>query len=157
MAVPIKKIPDTPESIDEIRSRIERARVDHAKAVLAGYELLQVAQDKGILDILRGSLGASDAIITKLALASNSAEGINIVRNLVSMGRLLASVDPDLLHSLADQLSAKRPKETPAPPPKLWTAIKIFASRDSRRALAGTAAFVQAFGRALAVSKQKKR
>jgi uncharacterized protein YjgD (DUF1641 family) len=153
MAVPIPIIPDTPESKNEIAVRLENARISHAKAILSAYELLEQLQNSRILDLLRGALDAGDTLVTKMATATASPDSINAVRNLISMGRILSSIDPDVLHSLADELTKQPPKQKPAPPPSLWTAVKIFMSADSRRALVGGAAFLQAFGRALAKTK----
>jgi uncharacterized protein YjgD (DUF1641 family) len=153
MAVPIPISPDTPESKNEIQARLEKARISHAKAILSAYELLQELHDAGVIDILRGALGARDTLVTKLATATSSTESINAMRNLVSMIRILGTIDPDVLHSLADELSSLSPKATVAQPPSLWNAIRMLASADSRRAMVGTAAFLQAFGRALAKGK----
>lgn len=156
MAVPIAFKPDTPESEREIQTRLDEAAIQHAAAVLSAYKVLEELHQSGALDILRASLGAGNTIVTKLATAANSKESIAAVRNLVSMSRILGSIDPDVLHSLADELSSRTPKETVAPPPSFWSAVRIFASQDSRRALAGSAAFLQAFGRALAKGKTKR-
>ena len=156
MAIPITTIPSTRESESEIENHLETARVTHAKAIIASYELLQQLHDAHVLDILCAALGAGDTLITKLAVASNSPESINAIRNLISMGRILGSVDPDVLHSLADELTSRKPKETVAPPARIWTAVRMFASADSRRALVGSAAFLQAFGRALLKGKTKR-
>jgi uncharacterized protein YjgD (DUF1641 family) len=156
MAIPIRTIPNTTESSAEIEARLDLARVQHAKAILSAYELLQDLQDARVLDLLRGVLGAGDAIVTKLAVATSSEESINAVRNLISLGRILSSIDPDVLHNLADELTSKKPKETVTPKPSLWRAIRLFSSADSRRALVGSAAFLQAFGRALAAGKTKR-
>ena len=109
MAIPITKIPATPESPQEISQHLETARISHAKAILASYELLQQLHDARVIDLLRGALDAGPALVTKLAVASGSEESINVVRNLISMARILGSVDPDVLHSLADELSARTP------------------------------------------------
>jgi uncharacterized protein YjgD (DUF1641 family) len=156
VAVPITNIPETPDSGNEIQARLESARISHAAAILDAYELLQQLHDARVISLLRGALDAGDSLVTKLAVASAAPESINAVRNLVSLGRILGSVDPDVLHSLADQLTAQKPKESVAPPPRLWTALRMFASADSRRALVGTAAFLQAFGRALRTGKTKR-
>ena len=156
MAIPIKTSPKTFESKAEVERRLNEARVVHAAAILSAYEVLQELHDDHVLDFVRGALGAGDTIVTKLAVATSSEESVRAVRNLVSLGRILGSVDPDVLHSLADELTRKKPKETVAPKPSLWRAITSFASSDSRRALVGTAAFLQAFGRALAKGKERR-
>ena len=143
MAKPIAVIPSTFESTREIAARLEEARVSHAAAIQASYELLQQLQDSRVLDLLRGALSAGDALVTKLAVASNTPESINAVRNLVSLARILGSVDPDVLHTLADELTSRSSKNCARPAPGLWRAIQTLAGKDSRRALAGGAAFLK--------------
>ena len=87
-------------------------------------------------------------------MASASPEAINAVRNLISMSRILGSIDPEVLHKLADELTSQ-PKDHVAPRASLWRAIRMFSSLDSRRALVGGAAFLQAFGRALWAGKKE--
>jgi uncharacterized protein YjgD (DUF1641 family) len=155
MAVPIPIKPDTPESVDEIRRRLDQARVTHAKAVLSAYELLEQLNDRGVMEVLRGALGAGDSIVAKLATAMSTPESINAFRNLVSLARILGSIDPEVLHRFADEITREKPGSRRVPDPSIWSTVKILSSKDSRRALAGAAAFVQAFGRALANGRRK--
>ena len=46
---------------EELRHKVENAPINHAEAVLAVYELLKEAQDHGVLDTLRGAIGAGEA------------------------------------------------------------------------------------------------
>ncbi len=155
MAIPIPITPRTPESKSEIEQRLHDETVRHAAAILSGYELLQQLHEHGVLNMLRGAVGASDTIITKLAEAANTEISINAVRNLVSLSRILGSVDPEMLHRLADLVTEQKAAGKDTPSPGFWSAIRMFASKDSRRALGGAAAFLQAFGKSLAAAKQK--
>jgi hypothetical protein len=47
---------------EELRIRLEQAPIEHAEAVLAGFEVLQGLHDQGVLEVLRGVLGGSDKI-----------------------------------------------------------------------------------------------
>jgi uncharacterized protein YjgD (DUF1641 family) len=152
MAIPIAISPKTPESKCEIEGRLDEARVAHAKAILSAYELLQELHDARILDLLRGALGAGDSIVTKLAVASNSEESINVVRNLISLTKILGNVDPNILHAFADGIALQKKQKAIAPKASLWGAVRMLTSADSRRALVGAGAFLQAFGRALKAS-----
>lgn len=145
MAAPIKLKPNTSETPEQVLERLEEARVKHAKAILAAYVLLEELHDSGAIDICRGALGATDTIVTKLSLAANLPESVKIVRNLMLLGKILSTVDPDFLHRLADELSRPKPRKL-----GLLRAARILLGKDGRRLLAGSAAFVQAFSRALA-------
>ena len=156
MAIPIYHRPATPASQQNVAERLERARLDHYDAILAAYALLQQLHDHHILDLLQGAISAGDVVVTKLALAANSEGSINAVRNLISLGRILGSVDPDVLHNLADELTRTHAKETDAPPANALSTLRILFSKDARRGIAGIAAFTQAFGRALATGKRRR-
>ncbi len=154
MAAPLalQKKPVKPE--EEIEQRLEKARLDHAEALLAAYQLLQEAKDGGVLDLLRGAVGSGGDLITRLAEAMNTPDSIRTVRNLLSLGRILASVDPDLLHRLANELSTPKPGMiSDSKPPGLFRTLLRFGSPEGRRVLSASVAFVEAFGRALAKGK----
>jgi uncharacterized protein YjgD (DUF1641 family) len=153
MAVPIRVKIETPESSEEIAAQLEEARVQHAKAVLAGYELLQELHDAKVLDVLRGALAAGDPLAIKLATAMNSADVVNAVRNFISLTKIMGSIDAEFLHRLADEFCYAKPGSQPAP--SFWRTIRELMSVDSRRALAGTVAFIHAFGKAMAASPKK--
>jgi uncharacterized protein YjgD (DUF1641 family) len=148
MAVPIRIKPGTPESPEEIRARLDEAQIKHAKAILEVYELLQELHDSGVIGICRGALGSGSTIVTKVALATNSPETINSVRNAVSLARIFSSIDPEFLHRLADEIS-QRPAARGAGIGLLGFARAVFG-KEGRRAVAGGVAFLRAFGRALA-------
>jgi uncharacterized protein YjgD (DUF1641 family) len=155
MAQPITTIPSTRVSSEQIQERIEAARLANAAAILSAYELLRQLHEAGVLDLLRGALGAGNTLVTKLAMASNAPESINAVRNLVSIGRILGSVDPDVLHALADELTSP-PARQKSPPPSLWRALRALTGKETRHALAASLGFVQAFGRALLAGNGKR-
>jgi uncharacterized protein YjgD (DUF1641 family) len=148
MAVPITLVPRTPESREEIAARLEQAPIDHAKAVLAAYDLLQSLHDAKVIDILRGIVAAGDPLAIKLSTAMQSQDVINAVRNFISLTKIMGSIDADFLHRLAEEVCYAKPGKRPVP--SFWATMKALVGKDSRRALAGTVAFVQAFGKALA-------
>jgi hypothetical protein len=79
------------------------------------------------------------------------------VRNLVSLGNIVASFDPAVLHRLADEL-ARQPlaAATPPPPPGIFSIARQLFSKDTRRVLAGSVAFLNAFGRALGTPRTRR-
>jgi uncharacterized protein YjgD (DUF1641 family) len=106
---------------EELRSRLESAPTEHAEALLAAYEVLQELHDRGVLDIVRGTLAGSDDILEEWfkALFQAIPEGIA-------------------------QATAERDK-----PVGLFGLARRFCSKDSLRALAAGMDFLQAFGRHL--------
>lgn len=154
MAVPISLNTKPADSTEEMRMRLAEATADNAEAILAALAVLQEAQKSGALDVMRGVLGARGEIVEKLAEVANTPESIRAVRNLASLAKILGTIDPEVLHRFADELARNNQQHAiAARAPGLWRIFRTFFSQDSRRALAGTAAFLEAFGRAL-VSKQ---
>jgi hypothetical protein len=80
----------------ERRARVEAAPAEHAEAVLAAYDVLQALHDRGILDQLRGALGAGDKIVGRAVEAARAPEsrGIGAVSRLLEALRMhMASED----------------------------------------------------------------
>ena len=75
MAQPIRDYTPHRNEQDEFSAKVENAPVQHARAVLAAYDLLQEAQDHGVLDTLRGAIGAGDAIVDKVSEFASHARG----------------------------------------------------------------------------------
>ncbi|MHB8392111.1 MAG: hypothetical protein ACYDBH_21465, partial [Acidobacteriaceae bacterium] len=76
MAQPIRAYTPQRNVHEELRAKVENAPLQHAEALLAAYQLLQQAQDHGVLDTLRGAIGAGDAIVDKAAEYASSPEAI---------------------------------------------------------------------------------
>jgi len=62
--IPLEIPPRNPRA--ELRSRLEQAPEEHAEAVLAAYEVLEQLHERGVLEIMRGALAASDEILEKV-------------------------------------------------------------------------------------------
>lgn len=139
---------------EEVRRRLERAPVEHADALLALYDLLQLAQDRGVIDIVRGAIGRGDTIVVKLSQLASAPESVVLVRNLISLGRIAASFDPDVLGALADEL--EKEKARTSRPQGLLQTLGRLASKDTLRVLAASAAFVSAFGKALVAPRSPR-
>lgn len=127
-----------PQPIDpqkELTQRIASAPQEHAEALLAAWDLLQASHDKGMLDLLHGLVGGRDIIAGKLAEAANSPDGINVLRNLLAVGRILAALDPEMLYRLSKALDRHAPKVQQTPP-SLLSLFRQFRAEDTRRGLA---------------------
>src|SRR5256885_14083449 len=95
MAQPIPlDIPPRDDSRD-LRSRLERAPDTHAEAVLAAYEVLQQLHERGVLEIMRGALAASDDILEKVVDSARTPEAIRAIRNLLFWRQILGSIEPE--------------------------------------------------------------
>ena len=57
--------------------------------------------DHGVLQLLRGALGASDKLIETAVDAAKSDESVRAVRNAIILGKMLGSINPEVLQCFA--------------------------------------------------------
>jgi len=127
-----------PQPVDpqrELMQRVANVPRDHAEALLAAWDLLEASHEKGILDLAQGLIGGRDIIAGKLAEAANTPDGVNLARNLIALGRIVAALDPEMLYKLSRSLDRHAPK-VQEKPPSLLSLFRQFRAEDSRRGLA---------------------
>ncbi|MES2221774.1 MAG: hypothetical protein V4587_12510 [Acidobacteriota bacterium] len=148
MAQPIRNFTPHRNEQEELRTQVENAPLQHGKALLAAYELLQEAQDHGVLDTLRGAIGAGDAIVDKASEFANTPEGVRAMRNFLALSRVFANLDPEKVDAVANAITENqcRKAEPGREPPSLFKSLQRMNSRNSRRTLATVAAVADAFG-----------
>src|SRR6202163_1345954 len=139
----------------ELHSRLEQAPEQHAEAVLAAYEVLQELHNRGVLEIMRGALAASDEILEKVVDNVKTPEAIRGIRNLLFWRQILGSIEPEWFKGIFQAIpegiaeaTAERQK-----PIGLFALLKRLTSKDSLRGLAAAIDFLQAFGRHLQSAK----
>jgi uncharacterized protein YjgD (DUF1641 family) len=134
----------------ELRVRLEQAPIEHAEAVLAGFEVLQGLHDQGVLEVLRGVLGGGDKILNILVEASKEPEAIRGLRNLIILSKIAGSIDPELLRKFAEALPEAldgAAKAQQAPPPSLWETFRILRGENLRRGIAMANSLLDVVGR----------
>lgn len=149
MAEPIRNYTPIRDPREELRRKIDNASIDHAAALLAGYELLQAAQDHGVLDFLRGTAGAGTPAAGKISEYANTSEGIRLLRNLLAGVHALGELDPAILDAAAEALARVRDAMQTSRPPSLLRSFQRLTGPGSRRAVAIVAEFAESFGSAL--------
>lgn len=151
MAQPISlDIPTHPHQV-ELRERLDRAPAEHADALLAGLELLQLLHDQGVLDMLRGAVSAGDKISEQLSQATESKESIRALRNAYLIGRMLSSIDPEVMRKMAAAVEETLGTNTPPQPevPRLISLLGYFQHKYVRCGLTVIVRFLAALGRQL--------
>jgi uncharacterized protein YjgD (DUF1641 family) len=149
MAEPIEFLPSAQDPREEIQRRLNCAPIEHAEALLACYGLIEEAHRSGTLDLLRGFLGAQDAVVSHVSGIVSKPESVNALRNGLMLAKLFGSVDPGALHGILECAHKAAAQE----PPSLFALIARAASSESRRALAAALALLQASGKALGRSR----
>src|SRR5258705_3076138 len=151
MAQPIRFTVPPPDPRAVLRERLDRAPEEHAQAVLAAYELLQVLHDRGILDVTTSALRASDELLEKVVDNANTPEAIRALRNLVFWQKILGSIEPQWFKGLFQAIpeglaTATAERDEPV---RLWKLLRRAMSKNSLRGLAAGLDFLESFGRHL--------
>jgi len=134
---------------EELSSRLQRAPLEHAEAILAGYEVLQGLHDTGVLELLRGLLGSGDKVLQTAADAARAPESLRAIRNLIIVVKTLGEIDPDLFDGFALALpeAMQQAKAQGKEPPGFFAILNRFRSRDLRRGLVAVNSLLEAWGK----------
>jgi len=149
--IPLELPPRDPRT--ELRRRLEEAPVEHAEALLQCYSLLGKLHDHGLFELLGGALGASDKLIETAVNAAKSDEAIRAIRNAIILGKILASINPDVLQSVAvaveDTLGCYG--KPVIEPPGLFSLLIQFSHKELRRSMALLNKFLESLGNQIKV------
>jgi len=133
----------------ELQTRLQNAPLQHAEALLSGYELLQRLHDRGVLDLLRGALGSSDKVIEIVVDAVKTPEAIIATRNLLILSKVVFSLEPELLEGIAKAVPNSLTQAREEKPLRLWQMFKKMCSHDTRRALSTMLNIFESLGKGL--------
>ena len=140
----------TPQPIDphvELMRKVEAAPREHAEALLVAWDTLQTAHDQGLLDLLQGLMGGRDIIAGKLAEAVVLPESISAIRNLIALGRIMAAVDPEMLHRLAKAMDQGMQGPKPdGETPSMFRILRQATSPAGKRGLSFAVQMLVAIG-----------
>jgi uncharacterized protein YjgD (DUF1641 family) len=133
----------------ELMIRLQNAPLQHAEALLSGYDLLQHLHDRGILDLLRGGLGSSDKVLSIVVDAAKTPEAINAARNLLILSKIAFTFEPALLEDIVTAVPNSLAQAREQKPLSLWQMFKKMCSQDTRRALSAMLGLLESFGNSL--------
>lgn len=156
MPVPMKRITQA-DPREELLRRIQDAPIAHADAVLSAYDLLQRLHDTGTLDVLRGAFGAGDAIVEHVVSLMTAPESVTALRNLILLGKVLGSMNPEILHAVLEGIPQVTAQAPDAEPPSLFALTRRATSSDARRGLAAAVSVLEVLGRGLAKESAGKK
>lgn len=149
MANPITFTPQPVDPHVELMRKVEAAPREHAEALLVAWDMLQTAHDQGMLDLLHGLIGGKDVIAGKLATAISMPESMNAIRNLIALGRIMAAIDPEVLHRLAKAMDQGMQGPKPdGETPSMFRILRQMTSPAGKRGLSFAAQMLVALGTA---------
>src|SRR5438093_4181492 len=149
MAQPIRLEFPPRDAREELHTRLQNAPLQHAEALLSGYDLLQRLHDRGVLDLLRGGLGSSDKVLSIVVDAAKTPEAINATRNLLILSKVIFTLEPELLEDIAKAVPNSLAQARKQKPLNLWQLFKKMCSQDTRRSLSAMLGVVESFGKSL--------
>jgi uncharacterized protein YjgD (DUF1641 family) len=149
MAKPIPLQLPTRDPRKDLHSRLHSARVEHAEALVAAYEVLQGLHDCGVLELLRGLLASGGKVLENAADAARTPESIRAIRNLLVLVKTLGEIDPDLFDgfTLALPEAMQQARAQGKEPPGFLAILNKFRSRDLRRGLVAVNSLLEAWGK----------
>ncbi len=137
MAQPISFIPS------------QRASEPHAEAVDSALELLQLLHDRGVLDLLRGLVGAGDQVVDILTTALNTPEAIRGIRNFLLLTKFFATIPPEVLGRLVQTATDGAAREKSNEAPGLLQLMRRMNSEDARHGMAVLLDLLEGVGKGL--------
>jgi uncharacterized protein YjgD (DUF1641 family) len=148
MAIPISLELPPRDPRQELRKRLEEAPIEHAEALLDSYELVQQLHDHGVFQLLRGVLGASDKLVETAVDAAKSDDSVRAIRNAVILGKMLGSINPEVLQCIAAATSETLGcyDKPVIEPPGLFSLLNQFRHKELRRSMALINRFLEALG-----------
>ena len=140
----------------ELEMRLQNAPMQHAEALLSGYELLQVLHESGTLEILRGLLGSKDKIVEQAAEKANTPATIRMLRNSTVLLSALGDMDPEALQAMTSSWAQAlaETREKACDPPGFWKILRQFRGADLRRGLLLVNTLLEKFGKNLCSKRE---
>jgi uncharacterized protein YjgD (DUF1641 family) len=122
---------------------------EHADAILSALELLQLLHDRGVLDLLRGMVGAGDQLVGTLTAAVDTPESLRAIRNFILLTKFFGSIPPEILNSLVQTALQGANREKASRAPGMLHLLRRLRSENSRHAIAVTLDLLESVGKGL--------
>jgi uncharacterized protein YjgD (DUF1641 family) len=148
MAQPIP-LTITPRNEFDSIERLDAALRTHSDAILSGLQFLQLLHDRGVLDLLRGLVGAGDQLVGMASAGIDSPESVRAIRNFILLTKFFASVPPDVLNSLVRTAMDGAEREKSHRAPGILELLRRMNSENSRHAIAVTLDLLESVGKGL--------
>ena len=129
--------------------RLLAAFAKHSDALVSALELLQLLHDRGVLNLLRGMVGAGDELVGMLAAAADSPESVRGIRNFILLTKFFAGIPPEVLKNLAEAAVEGAEREKANPAPSLLSLLGRLRTENSRHAIAVTLDLLESAGKGL--------
>ena len=138
-----------PNGTGHVEASLPPPAREREDAVQSAYELLQLLHERGILNLLRGLVGAGDHLVDTVAEALDTPETVRAIRNFLLLTKFFGSIRPDVLNSLVQAATEGAKREKSHKAPGIFELLRRLRNEDSRHALALMLDLVESVGRGL--------
>jgi uncharacterized protein YjgD (DUF1641 family) len=126
-----------------------KAPTPHTEALDSALDLLQLLHDRGVLDLLRGLVGAGDQVVDIVTTALNSPDAIRGMRNFLLLTKFFATVPPEVLSRLVQAATEGASRQKSAQPPSLLQLMRRINTPDARHGMAVLIDLLESVGKGL--------
>jgi uncharacterized protein YjgD (DUF1641 family) len=121
----------------------------HSEAIPSALELLQLLHDRGVLELLRGVLGAGDQVVSALTAAVDTPESLRAIRSVILLTKFFGRIPPDVLSSLGNAVIKGAEREELHRAPGVFELLRRLRSENSRHAIAVALDLLEGVGKGL--------
>jgi len=143
--IPLTLTPKGVEPTERLADALDR----HTDAIVSALELLQLLHDRGVLELLRGLVGAGDQLTGILTAAAGAPDSLRGMRNFILLTKFFASIPPEVLDSLVRTATIGAEREKARRAPGVLQLLRRAGSEDSRHAIAVTLDLLESIGKSL--------
>jgi uncharacterized protein YjgD (DUF1641 family) len=148
MAQPISTLPPHQNGSGADR-HLHESMDQHADAISSSLELLQLLHDRGVLELLRGVVGAGDRLVGTLTAAVDTPESLRAIRNFILLSKFFGSIPPEILNSLVQTATEGAKREKTRKAPGVFELLRRLRSEDSRHAIAVALDLLESVGKGI--------
>ncbi len=139
----------TSQAADGAGGCLHDALNEHTQAILSALELLQLLHDRGVLDLLRGLVGAGDQVVGMVTAAVDAPESVRAIRNFILLTKFFANIPTGVINSLVNAVEEGAKREKAHPAPGVLQLLRRLRGEDSRQAVAVTLDLLESVGKSL--------
>jgi uncharacterized protein YjgD (DUF1641 family) len=137
------------QPISFIKPQTTRETDPHSEAIASALDLLTLLHERGVLDLLRGLVGAGDQVVDILTTALNTPEAIRGMRNFLLLTKFFATIPPEVLSGLVQTATEGAAREKSNEAPGLLQLVRRMNSAESRHAMAVMLDLLEGVGKSL--------
>jgi len=121
----------------------------HADAIASSLELLQVLHDRGVLELLRGMVGAGDQLVGTVTAAVDTPDSMRAIRNFLLLTKFFGSIPPEVLSSVVHTAVQGAEREKAKKAPGIFHLLRRALNPNSRHAMAVGLDLLESVGKGL--------